>query len=152
MSLALKYIIPLLDNHLTKETISEKAGFVNAFTNDINKPYLDNHILLMYDFEASHTKELTNRAYIFAYKIKKKPFLHRINNKWYSIYALPIINGNARKYRTSGIPSFSESDRLKMINFWGTSDSDINKMITNPFTTLTTFEESTIAEEDYVEE
>ena len=42
-------IIPLIDESFTTDDFSKEAGFIDAFDTDINKPYLDNHIFLMYD-------------------------------------------------------------------------------------------------------
>lgn len=151
MSTSLKLIIPLLDTRLSKIITTPKSGFINAFTYDINRPGLDNHIFLMYEFEAEHTKEMLTRSYILANLIKCKPYLHRINGKWVSIYALPITNGRARKYKITKYPFFSNEDILKIINFWGTSDKDVNEFITEQ-TKIIKFEENIIPEEDYVEE
>ena len=47
-NLTTKLIIPLLDDNIVLEDVSEESGFVNAFTDDINKPFYDNHIFLLY--------------------------------------------------------------------------------------------------------
>ena len=55
-----KLIIPLLDDNITREDVSPNSGFVGIYTEDINKPYLDNHIFLLYDSEVN-TIEAMNR-------------------------------------------------------------------------------------------
>ena len=45
----MKLIIPLLDDKFTSFIVSDKAGFINAYTWNKNKPYIDNCIFLMYD-------------------------------------------------------------------------------------------------------
>ena len=47
-NLTTKLIIPLLDDNIVLEDVSEESGFVNAYTDDINKPFYDNHIFLLY--------------------------------------------------------------------------------------------------------
>ena len=152
MNTQFKLIIPLLDKNLTKEMVSPEAGFVGAYTNDVNKPALDDHILLMYDFEAKRTPIVASRMCDFAHKLKTKPFLHRIRGHWYQIYALPIRNADVGVYRRLLYPSFSEKSKLRLIDFWGTSDEDINNYILRPTQPQPEFKENYIEEEDYVEE
>ena len=47
-NLTTKLIVPLLDDNIVLEDVSEESGFVNAYTDDINKPFYDNHIFLLY--------------------------------------------------------------------------------------------------------
>ena len=42
------YLLPLIDENITYRDISQDSGFVKAFNSDINRPYLENVIHLMY--------------------------------------------------------------------------------------------------------
>lgn len=59
MCLNTKLALPLIDDNLLKDDLSEKAGFVDAFTQDINRPFLNNHLFLMYSY--NNTKESVTR-------------------------------------------------------------------------------------------
>ena len=48
MSTQMKLIVPLLDDNITADTISEEAGFIDAYTWNKNEPYIDNCIFLMF--------------------------------------------------------------------------------------------------------
>ena len=43
-----KLIVPLLDGGFTSDLFTPKAGFVDLYTDDINSPWLDNHVFLLY--------------------------------------------------------------------------------------------------------
>ena len=45
-----KFILPLLSDKLTLDDISIDAGFCGLATKDINRPYLDNHILVYFEY------------------------------------------------------------------------------------------------------
>ena len=47
MSNITKTIIPLIDDDLTLEDFSESTGFEAVYYEDINRPYLDNHIFII---------------------------------------------------------------------------------------------------------
>ena len=50
-NLTTKLIIPLLDDNIVLEDVSEESGFINAFTDDINKPFYDNHIFFIFSYK-----------------------------------------------------------------------------------------------------
>lgn len=54
------YIVPLLDNNLTWRDLTVESGFINAYTSDINRPYLEDKVFLLYDSEVN-TKESLER-------------------------------------------------------------------------------------------
>ena len=88
------YMIPLLDDNITLEDISPRSGFINAYTEDINRPYLENKIFLLYDSKVN-TVESLNRFRKFSYldtlyniryiQINKHPYtVYCFNNPVYS--------------------------------------------------------------------
>lgn len=54
------FIVPLLDDNITLRDLSEESGFVNAYTSDINRPYLEDKVFLMYN-SRTNTKEALER-------------------------------------------------------------------------------------------
>lgn len=85
------YIIPLIDDNITLEDISVESGFINAYTEDIDRPYLTDKIFLLYD-SSIVTIESTNR---FA-KFQNLDTLHhskyiKINKKHCILYCFTIV-------------------------------------------------------------
>lgn len=50
MSQLLKFAVSNLNTNLTYSDVSPQAGFVKASFDDIDRPFLDNHFFLMYDW------------------------------------------------------------------------------------------------------
>ena len=77
MSTQIKLIIPLLDPNLTKEDLSEEAGFVDGYLYDINRPSLCDNVFLMYkantnNIAAVHREDkLKDSPYV-----RSKTFIH----------------------------------------------------------------------------
>ena len=91
MSKQCKVLIPLLGENMMLEDISEDVGFYDAYTSNIDKPYLDSHIFLVYS-NLCHTDErwYTNR------KIKGLSTYYGsdtiyIKNKPFTVYILKVI-------------------------------------------------------------
>lgn len=130
MSNAMKLIIPLLDENLVKEDFTEKAGFVNAYMFDKNRPYLDNHVFLVYKLPIKG-KEAFNREVNFSTKCTNiQGFtVQEINGKPYKIYAFPIINSDIKQILEKGRkPKYTKSS-IRILSFWGCSDKEVNEML-----------------------
>lgn len=148
MSLMLKLIIPLLDDILDIEDLSEDSGFVGAFSSDINRPYLDNHTFLMYDL----TKQ-TKEAYDREWKFRKLSNLHGwkviyVNQKPYKIYTFCNSTKDAQRC-TKGQHLNNTKSLDKIISFWkGTDESVSNYVFQSRFGELE-IDKSIVPEEDY---
>lgn len=128
MSTSLKLILPLTLYPITLNMISKKAGFVDAFTNDINRPWLEDRIFLMYEFDMS-TKEKAIRFEKMR-RIGLKPYKYLIKNKWYHVYAVPyshtdVISSRIWEY----MRIHSHDDFYKILTFWKNTDGDVTKAI-----------------------
>jgi len=149
VSLHFKLIIPLLDNSITKNNLSTKAGFVDAFSADINRPYLDNHIFLLYAYNV-----LTNEAFdtykklksakglygVYKFKIKGIPFI---------MFAFTITNKTIKNIM-SGAVALSDVEKMRVFAFWNLQDSDINRyMLNSTYAWNSKFVNNVIPEEDY---
>ena len=54
------YIVPLLDDNLTWRDLTVESGFINAYTSDKNRPYLEDKVFLVYD-SSVNTRESLDR-------------------------------------------------------------------------------------------
>lgn len=149
MSYHLKFIIPLLDEEITIDDLSPNAGFVDAFTDDINRPYLDRHIFLLY-INTLDTKE----AYDRTIKFKSLKSLYnaidvRIKGVLCKVYAFCITNP-AINYIVKNVFMLNDSDKLRILQFWKTTDSDINEFFIKSIdTVLHNFNRCSVPEWDY---
>lgn len=130
MSIMMKLIIPLLDDALTKEDVTEEAGFVNAYMFDKNRPYLDNHIFLVYKLPIQG-KEAFNREVNFSTNCKNIQgyTVQEIKGIPYKIYAFPIINPDIKRILNEcRKPGYVKSS-VRIMSFWRGYDNDVNNIM-----------------------
>lgn len=129
----MKLIIPLLDEALVKEDFTKEAGFVNAYMFDKNRPYLDNHIFLVYKLPIQG-KEAFNREVNFSTKCTNiQGFtVQEIKGEPYKIYAFPILNSDIKRIlEKREKPKYTKSS-IRILAFWRGYDDDVNAiMLTN---------------------
>lgn len=149
MSTQMKLIIPLLDDKFTSFIVSDKAGFINAYTWNKNKPYIDNCIFLMYDATIIN-KDTQLRDHI----IYNSPNLYKkenviINKHYYTIYAICIIDSDIKEF-LQGLRHKKTVSASKIMSFWGGKDEKVNKYLMGILSSYTCTGES-VPEEDYEE-
>lgn len=147
MSTSLKLILPLTLYPITLSMLSKEAGFVDAFTNDINKPWLEDRIFLMYEFDMSTAKKAIRFEKMR--RMGLKPYKYKINKKWYHIYALPYTNKDIILSKTwEFIRLYNTNDLYKILAFWKNTDKDLTTLIFSNNLNTTKFEKSYVPEED----
>lgn len=149
MSYHLKFIIPLLDEEITMNDLSPSAGFVDAYTDDINRPYLDRHIFLLY-INTLDTKDAYNRTKKFSTLKSLYNIIDvRIKGVLCKLYAFCITNPAINSI-TKNAFMLSDSDKLKILRFWKTTDDDINEFfVKNIDTKIHSFNKVSVPEWDY---
>ena len=82
------YIVPLMDDNLTWRDLTVESGFINAYTTDKNRPYLEDKVFLVYDSEVN-TKESLERYCKFEHldTVFNKRYI-TINKHHYTVYCL----------------------------------------------------------------
>lgn len=149
MSLQFKLIIPLLDEQITKKDISPTAGFVDAYSEDINRPYLDNHIFLLYA-----SSVLTNESFETEKKLSSSKNLYGkykiyIGNTYFILFAFTIINKSIKSIMNNAC-ALSDNDKMRIFAFWNLTDADVNRYMLNPlYVMYSKFVNNVIPEEDY---
>lgn len=147
MSTMMKLIIPLLDDSFTKEDFTEEAGFVDAFTDDINRPYIENCIFLMYKADSYTNKSVDTMHKMLGSKCLYNSRLIFINGVGYKLYAISIVNESVRRLlKGLRIPKYS--DTMKVIKFWEYKEGDVNTYAFNPTSVVGNIPHS-VPEEDY---
>lgn len=145
------YIIPLLDDNLTWRDLTVESGFVNAYTSDKNRPYLEDKVFLLYD-SSVNTRESLDRFC----KFKNLDTVHNttyitIDNKPYTVYCF-----NSIKYRKdinslkNYGKTFSLDSALEINRFWNNVPvPELSKRLFLPLYRNGEAIEAELPEEDY---
>lgn len=113
-----KLIVPLLDDNIVHDDISLESGFINAFTTDIDRPYLENYIFLLY--KTVNSLQSLNMFCKFSdldtvYNVQ----YFTINKEHYSLYTFTRTNSNNDiKNLLNGSGCISVQSKLNIYNFW----------------------------------
>lgn len=146
MSNLIKLAIPLLNSDLNYSDICNNSGFVEAFFEDINKPFLTDHLFLMYDID-SKEPNFANCMY----RLKKLNNIYgtriaRIDGKMYKVFIF-TINKTIRNLKDGNI-ILSVSQKQRILDFWDHKDPWImNNVLLG--TMYEHPEPSVLPEEDY---
>jgi len=127
MSLALKYIVPLISKNLKLEYITEDDTFEGVYTFNLSTPCLMDHIFLMFKLNRTNHKQFERHQ-----KLKNDPCLHswgqfKINGEYHTIYTFPIMNGTINNIRKGKMIVTNPNDIIKITSFWKGTDPDINR-------------------------
>lgn len=130
MSYHLKFMIPLINEEISKEDISKEAGFINAYEEYSNKPLLCNQIFLLYkkysDTNCAKKRirkfeNLNNLIETFEVIVDKTPCI---------MYALTITDNIIRRIGANRF-ALAPIYKMRILTFWNCSDSDINEYMTD---------------------
>lgn len=146
-NLTTKLIIPLLDDNITLDDISKESGFVNAYTDDINKPFYDNHIFLLY--KSIDTKESLNRFQKFNQldTIHNKRYI-TIDREHYIVYTFVKTNKDINNILNCG-QCFNPKNSIEINNFWKLMDNDLFQRCFHPRYEYSKEIKNILPEEDY---
>ena len=113
------YIVPLMDDNLTWQDLTVESGFINAYTSDKNRPYLQDKVFLVYDSEVN-TKESLERYCKFEHLDSKynKRYI-TINKHHYTVYCLanPKYKEDISQLKSIGKACSTEAER-EICSFW----------------------------------
>ena len=112
--------ICLLDDKITFNDIGPESGLVDAYFYDLDRPFLDNHIFLMYDPE-SKGKYVSSAIY----RMKQLDSFYNsrtitVHGKPYYVYCYttnPVINKLKK-----GAVICNNAQKLRLVNFWKGKD------------------------------
>lgn len=111
-------IIPLLDESLIKEDISEATGFVGAYMYDINRPSLQDCIFLMYRTDTTGPASCNTAHKLRHLKTIRSIKRTKIKDVLYTIYAFPIINNDVKRFK-KGLSCGTTKSVNRILQFWG---------------------------------
>lgn len=119
MSNLAKVILPLIDNNISLEDIAEDTGFVGIYMEDINRPYLDDHVFLMYNWnDVMSTKvfyKFKNMPSFYGYRII---YLKGVPYIVYTFTSNSLINRLKK-----GVAILRDVNKLRILQFWQFKDA-----------------------------
>lgn len=142
-----KVILPLIDNGISLDDISEKNGFVAMYTEDINRPYLDDHIFLLYNWSnKKSTKVFYNFRDLPSFYGYKIIYLKGVPYIVYTFTSNSLINRLKR-----GTAILRDVNKLRVLQFWQFKDAWISLNVTRG-TVAGDPPQDVLPEEDYLPE
>lgn len=140
-------IVPLIDDGINESDLSDKAGFVDAYTSDINRPYLDKHCFLMYKdtgtIESLNTKNKLSKLPTYYNKRYMK-----IKGEHYTVFTFVALNKDIEQLKKGCLFKDTKS-QVRILNFWSTKSDDLaNQVLLSNFRFGYPIN-STLPEQDY---
>lgn len=124
MSQLTKACIALTDG-LLYEDISDESGFKDAALNDADRPYLDNHLFLMYDVTTisdALRKKLDNLKWVFDQTLRNN------NGNTYIVYTISLNKNQKNLLR---MPYADGSNGAKIVSFYYGRDTKLVNRVMN---------------------
>ena len=145
MSNIYKAIIPLIDENISLDDIQDDT-FVDCYLEDINRPFLDNHVFLMYKWE-----DIKSSKVFYKFRDIKSFYGYKIiyiEGKCYIIYTFSS-NINIRRLQNGRI-LLGNILKLRILRFWQFTDKWVTFNIMRG-TVICDPPNNILPEEDYIE-
>lgn len=147
MSNIAKVILPLVDDGISLDDISDKTGFISMYTEDINRPYLDDHIFLMYDWNDKKSTKVF-------YKFRELPSFY--GYKIIYLKGIPYIvytftSNNLINRLKKGTAILRDINKLRVLQFWQFKDAWVSLNVTRGTVSGDPLQDI-LPEEDYMPE
>lgn len=116
-TLTTRYILPFLFEN--KDIFNDEHSFVNAYVEDINRPYIENSIFVLFESNTSVYDKIRNT-------VKENPYYYGeydvfIDGKYYNEYVFTIPKEKRDIIdciKTGYSNSLSHENKERIINFW----------------------------------
>lgn len=148
MNIQLKLVIPLLDEDLSPDLFTPEAGFLNAYSADINRPFLDNHIFLMYDADLSYPGNYKRNERMMKMKNLYNRMMIRIKGILVMIYTFCITKLQIRQL-LKGRNILQENEKYDILEFWDRDMTVCMALITDK--SFGELSNAIVPEQDYIE-
>lgn len=143
----IKAIIPLIDESITLDDIKDDTGFVGCYLEDKNRPYLDGHIFLLYNWG-----NVKSTKVFYKFRKAKSFYGYRImyiNGECYIVYTF-TSNINIKRLSGGNI-ILGDCLKLRILRFWQFTDKWVTFNIMRG-TIMCDPPSDILPEEDYIEE
>lgn len=136
----------MIDNSLDLSDIQDET-FVGCYTEDINRPFLDSHVFLLYEWDDKKSTKV-----FYKFRDIKSFYGYRIiyiKGKSYIVYTF-TSNFNIRKAESGNIV-LGEALKMRICDFWHFKDDWVTWNVMRG-TIACDPPSGTVPEEDYLEE
>jgi hypothetical protein len=162
LNMSLLCVLPLIAKSNEKYTSYIEPGFENdevvsfedAYSSDINRPWLDEHLLMVYNTENqtpySIMKTLENNENFI------QEYVYRFDGKFYTIYAYKIPFEFEREYKLISDGKYSRLSRdtkIRILTFWSAmADSILFSILFPPSgkDIASSIKDDVLLEKDYI--
>lgn len=147
MNNLIKTIIPLIDENMSLEDLDESTGFIDCYLEDKNRPWLIDHIFLMYKWGDTKSTKI-----FYKFRAMKSFYGYRIvyiNKECYIVYTF-TINPSIKSLR-KGYSILRDNLKLRILRFWQFKDDWISINVMKDAITCGPVV-SILPEEDYIHE
>jgi len=152
-NLATKFIVPLMFQKYSRFLNYTNFGFVNLYTADINRPYLDKHVFLVYETTANVGQYNELNETLKAHPNFYSKYGIRLDKKFYEVYAFLYDIG---EYKSAIVEILSGTGcllpyqtKVKILKFWPYKiDSKEHEYLFNEISFYKEIKEDIIPEED----
>ena len=126
MSMFEKIVIPLIDDNLTFADVNSQCGFLDSYTEDLDKPCGDNAIYLTYDDSIRTDMSMKCASRLEKLTTIRNRYVKIIDNKPVMVYKM-YVKSELKKLFTGDI-ELEPEQYVRIFDFWG-YDSDVAKYI-----------------------
>lgn len=116
------FLLPLILD--SKDILFKYYGFINAFIEDINRPWLDNHIFILYKVSSvSNTIQEEFKKNKWYYDTKNII----IDGEYYEEYIFvvkPELKEIVNNFKNYSYNILTTDDKIKILKFWNCFDFD----------------------------
>lgn len=135
---------------LSLSDLSEEMGFINGYTEDINRPYLRQHLFLMYRVDLTSTSFINlDERFRMCNRLHNRRIIY-IDKTPYILYTFNIIGRTLLDILEGKVP-YKNDEYLQIHKFWNFTDDFINELLCNRSLIYKTNDpEAIVPEEDYM--
>ena len=123
---ATKYLLPMFDSKSSFIFDDEHFVFINVFYKDIDRPYLDNHIFILYEIKAC-TETVSSYLKIKKLKQYRSSYNFVYNNRTFMVAIFTIPLKYKKDYKNVINGKYSETSieyKEKVLSYWDINDTN----------------------------
>ena len=123
---ATKYLLPMFGEKNTLLVDDEGITFLNVFIEDVDKPYLDNHIFILYELKDA-TKMCRPLTKIYATKQYHSSYSFANDGKTYTVVIFTIPIRYKKDYKNITIGKYNEASlsyKKAVLEYWDIKDTN----------------------------
>ena len=130
MSIFEKIIIPLAVDHISRKDLTEKAGFIDSYTYDEDRPQNTGCLLLAFNDEIRSEESIDLSRRYSVSKFLCKTYIKRVNNIPYYVYSF-WIPAEFKKFNSGNI-CLTPEEKIRILQFWGPSEDVVTYVLRDP--------------------